>query len=199
MSMQQFNLAERHKDFDIKVMEKLKHLSLAEIENLASPEARTIYNWNRQVAGCYQRSRAFSRLEINKHSMIHCFIEPEHYVEDLVAKWFLSRFPIFTVIVGSQRGTFVISKRKQLEVYDKSIEDLIPKFEKKLPKNEILTELGNFNEDVVWEQYYNSQMIKERKNKRYFLHNMPKKFLRWKSLGIENGIIDKNMKLNKWR
>lgn len=183
--IEEFNLVYRHKDFKIEVFRKLDGQSDFEIEARATKEARIVYNWNRQVAGCYQRSRAFSRLKINEHSIVYGEIEPEHYVEDLVAEWFLSRFPLFTVIIGSKRGTFVVSKDKDLEKFDKGIDELLPKFEKRLPKNEILAELGSFKEDDFWESYYDSQFIKERKNTKYFLKNMPKKFHEWGSLELE--------------
>ena len=120
-------LAERHKDFKAEVFKKVNE---SDIESLSTPEAKKAYNWNRQVAGCYQRSRAFARLNINKHSIIYGKIEPEHFVEDLVAKWFLSRFPIFTIMVESKRGTFVVSKDSKLRVYKETIDSLLPKFEK---------------------------------------------------------------------
>jgi len=199
MICEEFNLAHRHKDFDVRVMGVLRHQSKAEVEARSTKEARIVYNWNRQVAGCYQRSRAFSRLKISKHSIVYCRIEPEHYVEDLVAKWFLSRFPMFTVMIESSRGTFVVSKDKELKIYEESIDELLPRFEKELPKNEILCELGEFNEDVFWERYYDSQFIKERKNRRYFLKNIPKKFLRWGSLGLEKDRFEKNKRLSEFR
>lgn len=198
MLCEEFNLADRHKEFDPRVMNVLRYQSAAEVEARSTKEARIVYNWNRQVAGCYQRSRAFSRLKISKHSIVYGYIEPEHYVEDLVAEWFLSRFPMFTVMIGSGRGTFVVSRDRGLKVYNECIEDLLPRFEKELPENEILSELSGFNEDVFWEKYYDSQFIKERKNKKYFLKNIPKKFLKWGSLGLEKDRFNKNMRLDNF-
>ena len=62
----------------------------------------------------------------------------------------------------------------------------------------------------IWEEHMSTSIvrtiveccypyvIKERKNKRYFLHNIPKKFLRWGSLGVEREVVDKNMKLTEF-
>jgi len=191
-----FNLAYRHKDFKKEVFDLLKDQSESEVESVSTKEARTVYNWNRQVAGCYQRSRAFSRLKISRHGIVYGKIEPEHYVEDLVAEWFLSRFPLFTVMIESKRGTFVISGEHPLKRYVKGIEELLPEFEAKRGVNELLDGLMDFNEDAFWEKYYDSQFIETRKNKRYFLHNMPKKFHNWGSLQTEKRRFDKNKQIS---
>ena len=193
--LEDFNLAERHKDFDIKVVKKLETQNPYEVENLATKEARIVYEWNRQVAGCYQRSRAFSRLKISTHSIVYGKIEPEHYVEDLVAKWFLSRFPMFTVMIESNRGTFIVSRDKELKIYQEKIGEMLPKLEKELPKNDILSELSVFNDEDFWQKYYESQLVKERRNKRYFLRNMPKKFHMWESLTVEKDELIKDLRL----
>ncbi|MFH2027987.1 MAG: DUF4130 domain-containing protein [Nanoarchaeota archaeon] len=194
----EFNLANRHKNFDKKVYDIVRKQDVVFVENLATPEARRVYNWNRQVAGCYQRSRAFCRMKISKHSIVYCSIDPEHFVEDLVARWFLSRFPMFTIMVESKRGTFVISKTTDLVIYDKKIDELLPEFEKIMPENSILSDLTEFDEDSVWEGYYDSQFIKERKNKKYFLKNIPKKFHNWGSLKVEKEKFRKDIRLDEF-
>ncbi len=191
----EFNLAYRHKDFKQGIFDKLRYQGESEIESVSTKEARTVYNWNRQVAGCYQRSRAFSRLKISKHGIVYGRIDPEHYVEDMVAEWFLSRFPLFTVMIESRRGTFVISGKHPLKKYVDSIEKLLPEFEAKMPINSLLEGLMDFNEDSFWETYYDSQFIETRKNKRYFLHNIPKKFHNWESLRTEKRRFDKNTQI----
>ena len=179
-------------------MLSLKNQNDSEINSLSTKEARQVYNWNKQVAGTYQRARAFARLKISKYGIVYGKIEPEHYVEDLVARWFLSRFPLFTIMIESQRGTFVISKDLQLTIYKEKIETLLPEFEKTLPENEILSDLEDFNDDSFWEKYYDSQFIRTRKNRNYFLHNIPKKFHNWKSLGLEKKRFDKNKILTEF-
>ncbi|MCK5283240.1 MAG: DUF4130 domain-containing protein [Nanoarchaeota archaeon] len=191
-----FNLAPRHKKFDRKIVKKLRQQSKASINSISTTESRKIYGWNSQVAGCYQRSRAFIRLKISKHSIVYGKVQPEHYVEDLIANWFLSRFPMFTIMIESSRGTFVISKDEKLAIYKDKIDELLPKFEKLLPENDLLKGLEDFNDDEYWEKYYDSQFIKERKNKRYFLKNIPKKFHDWQGLKLEKNRFEKNRNLS---
>ena len=179
-------------------MNKLKTQSKSQIDSISTLEARQAYNWNNQVAYCYQRARAFSRLEINKHGIVYGKIEPEHFVEDLVARWFLERFPIFTIMIESSRGTFVISKDSPLKTYKESIKTLLPSFERNLPENPLLKDLEDFNDESYWEKYYNSQFIKSRKNKRYFLHNIPKKFHNWESLKHEKKRFCGNRELSEF-
>jgi hypothetical protein len=101
-------------------------------------------------------------------------------------------------MIESQRGTYIISPDKELTIYKENIDSLLPKFEKTMPENSILADLEEFNEDEFWEKYYDSQFIKERKNRRYFLHNIPKKFHNWESLALEKRRFEKNKSLNEF-
>ena len=188
----------RHKKFRKEVIERLRIQNNTEIESISTKESRIVYEWNKQVAGCYQRCRAFLRLKISKKGIVYGKIEPEHFVEDLVAKWFLSRFPMFIIMIQSPRGTFVISNNKELKKYDENIEELLPRFEAKIEDNKLLNDLTDFNDDSYWEKYYDSQFIKTQKNKKYFLHNIPKKFHNWDSLRLEKNRFDKNKKLDEF-
>jgi probable DNA metabolism protein len=195
---QEFNLATRHKNFDIKLFEKLKTQNESEILNLATPESRKVYNWNRQVASCFHRCREFARLKISSAGILYGRIEPEHHVEDMVVKWFSGRFPLFTIMLESSRGTFIVTKDKKFSIHDKSISVLLPRFEKMLPKSEILSELEDFNSDEYWEKYYRSQDIKERRNRRYFQANIPRKFHNWEGLKLEKERFEGNKKLSDY-
>ena len=99
-------------------------------------------------------------------------------------------------MIESSRGTFVISKDEKLAIYKDKIDELLPKFEKLLPENDLLKGLEDFNDDEYWEKYYDSQFIKERKNKRYFLKNIPKKFHDWQGLKLEKNRFEKNRNLS---
>ncbi|MBD3164524.1 DUF4130 domain-containing protein [Candidatus Woesearchaeota archaeon] len=193
-----FNLAKRHKNYRKEVLEKLGKQSESEIESISTYEARQAYNWNKQVAACYQRSRAFIRLKISRYGIVYGRLEPEHFVEDMVAEWLVSRFPKLAVMIESFRGTFVVSKEKPLTVYREKIEELLPMLEKSLPEDAILKKLEEFNDEDYWENYYDSQFIKTRKNRKYFLHNIPKKFHNWDGLRLEKERFSGNRKLKDY-
>jgi probable DNA metabolism protein len=193
---ERFSLARRHRRFKKEVRRQARQLS--ESEAISTKEGRQLYNWNRQVAGCYDKSRAFARLKISKHGIVYGKVEPEHYVEDMVAKFFAKRFPMFLIMIESSRGTFVIGKDKRLRVYSKKMGELLSRFEKELPEQEILSGLEDFDADAYWERYYASQLISHRKNKKYFHRGMPKKYLRWESLGIEKASVDGNRRLGEF-
>ena len=193
-----FNLAPRHKDFKKEVIELLKKQDPVSINSVSTQEARKAYNWNRQVAGCYQRSREFARLKISPFGILYGKIEPEHYVEDLVVRWFSSRFPMFIIMLESKRGVFVFTRDRNLILFDEPLTDILSKFEKISPKNQMLEELQDFNSDEYWEKYYSSQFIKSRKNRRYFQRNIPKMFHGWEGLKLEKKRFDGNNKLSDY-
>ena len=192
-----FPLIRRHARFREEILESLKRQSEREIQTISTKEARKAYEWNRQVASCYHLSRSFSRLRTNKHGIVYCEIEPEHFVEDLVAKWFYTRFPKFAVIVSSKRGCFICEKGK-LTRSDLKLKELIGIKEKSLPINPILAEMEDFQTEEFWESYYSSQLIEERRNKKYFLRNMPKKYHKWESLKSERKVWRKDKNLSEF-
>jgi probable DNA metabolism protein len=192
-----FSLAKRHKNFNPKILTALKKQDKNKILSISTKEARQIYNWNRQVANDYQRSRAFIRLNISKKGIVYGKITPEHFIEDLLARWFLSRFPLFTVILESKRGTFIISKDKSLKKCRESLDSLLKEYDS-LPDNPLLKDLSDFDAGSFWDSYYQSQYIKERKNPKYFLKNIPKKYLKDPNLNLEMKKFNKNSCLNEF-
>lgn len=190
-----FELAPRHEKFTKKLLKTVESQPCDLVENKATPESRTLYSLHRQVAGDFQRWRAFARLEISKHGIVFGKIQPEHKVEDMVIEWFLSRFPLFTIVLESRRGTFMISKGSGMKMVKKRLKQLILELEKKLPENPLLSDLMDFN-TKSWENLYDSNFIKQRKNTKLFLKNIPKKYHHLGSLALEKRKFMKCMNLN---
>jgi probable DNA metabolism protein len=193
-----FNLISRHSKYDPRVEETLHGENPAEISSVSTVASRTAHNWQRQVLNSYQRSRAFARLKISQYGILYGRIEPEHYVEDMVARWFSSRFPMFAIIIESKRGTFAINRDKNLEILQEPLYQVLSRYEKMLPKSDMLSDLVDFNSDEFWNSYYKSQHIKQRKNRRYFLKNMPKKCHLLQSLECERDSFLQNKKLSDY-
>lgn len=192
-----FELAPRHKDFNKMLFDTVKQQPIELVENKATPESKKLYSLHRQVAGDFQRCRAFVRLSISKHGIVFGKIQPEHRVEDLVIKWFRSRFPIFTVVLESRRGTFIISKDSRMKIVKKNLKDIIQSLERTLPEHPLLNNLREFDEQS-WENLYDSNFIAQRKNTKLFLKNIPKKYHSLESLALERSKFMKCRSLNEF-
>ena len=58
------------------------------------------------IMGCLNNTK--KTLQVNvKGKSIFAEIEPEHHVEDLIAKFLSLQFPAYYVIIESSRGTYV--------------------------------------------------------------------------------------------
>ena len=77
-------------------------------------------------------------------------------------------------MIASPRGTFICENTKIYETKER-LEKVLTRLEEVLPENPLLKDFNIFEQDL-WETFYYSQYIKERKNKRYFLRGVPKRF-----------------------
>jgi len=159
---------------------------LAAVESLATVEARQIHNWDRQVSHCIHACKSFIRFEISDGILL-AKVEPEHFVEDIVIKWFKARFPLFTIVISSSRGIFIFDDKFHIENSTFNMEIL-------KNNDKLLSELSLVED--VWEDYYASQFIGERKNTKLFKKNIPKKYLNWQVLSTEKKSSNKNKILN---
>lgn len=195
---ERINLAKRNSKYSsIKSeLENLNEDQLNSLVYLTTPIARKLYNFAREVLIEIHRSRMFTRLEISKKGILYTYIEPEHHVCDFTCNFFLDRFPLFTIIVGSQYGTFVGKKennKKIIKKYDKSMKSMLDKLEKDNHNDNILTDISENSTDDLWETFYEAHNIKERKNIRYFKQNVPLKSIKNYNLKEEGKInIQKN-------
>ncbi|MBW3015425.1 DUF4130 domain-containing protein [Candidatus Woesearchaeota archaeon] len=195
--MENFELASRHAKFTEKLWEAVCEQDEALVLNKATKESNSLYSLHRQVANDYQRCRAFSRLKISKHGIIYGRIDPEHEIEDMVADWFLSRFPLFVILLESRRGTFINSHESGFVKTKERMMKVVRMMEKTLPENNMLKDLIEFDE-LSWENLYDANFIKQRKNVRLFLKNIPKKYHNNEGLAMERRKFMKCRRLDEF-
>lgn len=175
-------MIERHKDFDVKFIEKLNTQSEAELKSLSTADARKYYNMKRQVSHCLCRAKMFTRFELSKHGVLYAKVSPEHKIEDLLVRWFRFRFPLYSIAIESQRGCFVSTGQSVYKV-KKPLPEVVSELEKEQEQDDILKELPL--DENAWKIYLDSQFIKQRRNKSQFLKMVPKKFHNWNKMDSE--------------
>jgi len=105
------------------------------------------------------------------------------------------RFPGFVIVIGSEKGCFIGSKQYgDVMFIGTSLQNVLEKLEETFPVVPSLIGMEEFNEDI-WNEFYRSQNIKERKNLGLFLRNMPKRFHDQPGLAPESYIIKRSHKL----
>jgi len=161
---QMVKYAKRHRDFGENDLRFLEKQGNGEVSAQASDESRKLYNMASDVRSELQKLKGFLRLDINRHGILYVRHTPENQTEDLLVWHFMYRFPLFTIVLGSQRGTF-IGRKKTIEKSVDSMENIVRMLEETLPESRFLRDLGEYDPDT-WKSFYDSQLnpSRERKN-----------------------------------
>ena len=89
------DLAQRHKLFD----------------GLAFLEERNSLNLSQAVVDELKAKRKDFRLFLKEHGVLYGKIRAEHAIEDLLAMQLVNEFPSNIILIGSQRGCYLSSKK----------------------------------------------------------------------------------------
>jgi len=170
----QLRHAQRHKHYNPELIKKIQQQNPHLVKAQATRESRQLYNLSNQVMTELNRLTCFIRLHINKQGILYTEHTPEHQIEDLIVSHFMYRFPLFHIILSSKRGTFVGFENTIL-IYDEPLRKVMKKLEKQRTQNQILADIDVFD-DSLWEAFYDSQTIAERRNPKRYLQNLPKRF-----------------------
>ncbi len=168
-------LAELHSRFDRNLANKVLEQDASLVIAKATPESRKLYNQYREVLGDFHRIRSFMRLKISKRGALYASIDSKHRVEEMILNHFVNRFPLFWIVIETDRGCFIGKKGKETSRTNERLETVLERIKTNTPESELLTDIPDFN-TANWNTYYKSQYIAERKNIRLFRKQFPKKF-----------------------
>jgi len=152
-----------------------------ELENLTTKKARKLYEMSREVSKEIHLKKSFTRLSISEYGILYTSLEFTHRIEHILLRSFTSRFPTFTIIIESKgkRACYIGKKGKETEEVKAPLRQVLKNLESRLEKDSFLQ--GLWKGEELWENYYSSQYIKERRNLKLLKKNMPKKFLQHNS------------------
>lgn len=174
MTCNSFYLAKFHSNYSEKLSLEVSMQPHEVVSSQSSAESRKLFNMDNQVGYDIHRTNSYTRLKVSSHGILYATITPEHKTEKFSLQFFSDRFPTFIVILESKRGVF-ISENNKIIHKKTCLKDALSEYEKKYPKNELATDLISFDDGEIWEKYYDSQYLKTRDNKKYFLRSIPKK------------------------
>lgn len=173
MHNQYFNLAKRHKNFKSSLLEKVKDLPHHMIETKGCEELLQLHKQQGEVQRYLHLMKSFLRFELT-HDLLWTKTELEHTIIDLLLKYFKERFPSYTIAIQDKTVTYIYDK--DIKEYDEELETLFP----------ILDVTRKKFTAQLWESYYESQNISERRNIKLMKKMMPKKY--WKQKGCERNL-----------
>lgn len=181
-----------HKDCTEILLQKASKLDASDIELGSSPDEVKIRRMVSDVMSEIFLMRGFVRLTQLGKIALFGTMKPRHDIGQLVAARLARRFPGTMIILGN-------SERSWLALHDgKETHNVLGG-----PLNQTVAEISRLSKcwkaqdaGKLWETYYYSQYCEERKNKKYFDSNMPKKYLKAAGLFMEGK--DRNRKLDEF-
>ncbi len=198
------------------MLKELETLPDAVLESNLTFSAKIFYQMARSVSREIHYHKMFTRLKIERDSILTGIIQPEHSIEDLILKFFYERFPKFTIILYSMKRnkTYfiapieVINDLKNVNNIKIKVEsdfilgksqlkskDLISLFSPLLKKHDLFDELLDSDVDIkkLFKTFYDSQYIDSRENYRLFTQNLPKKYQKKKDMVVEKTFHTKTL------
>ena len=94
-------LYERHYNYDERIFRD---------ESLVPNKELLKRKMSEKVGEEINRIKAFLKLKVYDGKFLYAKIEPKHYIEDLVLKELIKKYPNFTIVLSSSRGNFMMSK-----------------------------------------------------------------------------------------
>ncbi|MHA1522337.1 MAG: DUF4130 domain-containing protein [Promethearchaeota archaeon] len=180
-------LIRRHSGSSPVLISKIMHHDSSLLQNSGSPFAKRVNSMIRAVFKEYDRQRQFTRTELTKKGILWGKVYFEHRIEDLVLEYFHGRFPQCIILLANEVKNECIFINEEGKMFRSplSIRELTQILSKGRPQSSIYSDLQYSNEDL-FDEFYSSQFIKARRNKRYFRQMIPLKAL--KLPGMRGGI-----------
>jgi len=174
MKREQFDLAPLHKDFDMQLYKTVMKQDKNLVKSYATKESRKLYEQHTNVAKGIHFAECFTRFNYSKHGILHTKIKLEHNIIDYILRFFHNRFPLFIIAIETNKKTHVIDKNRIIKIYNQDIRTTIAKLESSLPVDPFFKNLEI--EEDLWNTYYDSQYIPQRRNLKLMDKMMPKKY-----------------------
>lgn len=165
----------KHKDCTQSILDKAHDLTAEELETVVDDDKIKIRKMVRSVRNEIHKMRGFVRMKSLNEKVMYGYMDPVHDVGFDVANLLAKRFPGTIIVLGNSSISWVsiftgdeIKKRTE-----NNLKETLDRLE-----NIYSTERDEDDREEVWDTYYKSQYAPERKNKKLFNKNMPKKYLK---------------------
>jgi probable DNA metabolism protein len=170
----------RHNKFNIHLYDKVINQDANLVRNLVTSESRKLYRIQGELSRELCAVKSFTRFKRTQKGILYSEVEHKHNVIDLALYFFHSRFPMFHILLGDKVNSWHIKPNGKLNKINlptiKALDNLELSVEKPSNLPELFLETTtNKESDELWETFYSSQYIEERRNTKQFNKFLPKK------------------------
>ena len=194
----------RHSQCSPNLLLKVQNTSESILKNNGSQFARKINRMLHEIFRELERNRQFTRTILNNRGILYGKISLSHKSEDELLKYFHNRFPnCFICLFNTIKNeTITMNEQGKFQKFQGSLDEIV----QKIGKNRIITpyfEDISMNNEEIFQEFYSSQFIASRENRKYFKKMIPKYAMKMPGMkgGVEyrfrNNQLDKYIKKTK--
>ncbi len=194
----------RHSQCSQNLLLKVQNTSESILKNCGSQFARKINRMLREVFRELERNRQFTRTNLNNHGVLYGKISLSHQSEDELLKYFHNRFPnCFICLFNTIKNeTITMNEQGKFQKFQGSLDEIVQKISRNRSITPYFEDISMDNEEI-FEEFYSSQFIASRENRKYFKKMIPKYAMEMPGMkgGVEhrfrNNQLDKYIKKTK--
>ncbi|MDD1777204.1 MAG: DUF4130 domain-containing protein [Candidatus Helarchaeota archaeon] len=166
------------------------------IQNKVTKIAREFYRRGKEVMNELYRLNAFIRFEVYPEYLLVSEIRSEHDIIDLMFPYFWRRYPDFIILLNDKEYGFCSTKRSDIQfsfsswkcernywIFKRDQYTLAEIRTSIAPQLQHLFDVDT-SSSIIWEKYYDSQYIKDRKNIKLARKALPKKMIKESVSGL---------------
>ena len=191
----------RHSQCSPNLLLKVQNTSESILRNNGSEFARKINRMLHEIFSELERNRQFTRTNLNNRGVLYGKISLSHQSEEELLKYFHNRFPnCFICLINTIKNeTITMDEQGSFQKIKVSLDEIVQKISKNRQIKPYFEDISMNNEEI-FEEFYSSQFIESRENRKYFKKMIPKYAMEMPGMkgGVEyrfrNNQLDKYLK-----
>jgi probable DNA metabolism protein len=172
-----------HSDFSNQQLCRAEKLTAIDLELSSSPDAIHYRKMVRSVLAEIYRMRGFVRLEPIGENVLYGYLKPKHKTGREICSYFARKFSNTLIVLGNHYQSWIslCANNDLMNAEGNGLEQTIDELKR------IYADSKN-SDDIrsIWNVYYSSQYISERRNILAFHRRMPKHSMKGVNLEIEH-------------
>ena len=189
----------RHSQCNPNLLFKVKNTSESILKNNGSEFARKINRMLHEISRELERNRQFTRTTLNNRGVLYGKISLSHQSELELLKYFHNRFPnCFICLFNTIKNEVITMNEKgRSQKFQKPLDEIVKKISMNRPITPYFEDISMNNEEI-FQEFYSSQFIESRENRKYFKKMIPKYAMEMPGMkgGVENRF--RNNQLDKY-
>ena len=194
----------RHSKCNPNLLFEVENTSESILRNYGSQFARKINRMLSEIFCELERNRQFTRTNLNNRGVLYGKITLSHQSEDELLKYFHDRFPNCFICLFNINNNETITMNEQgiIQKFQESLAYTVQKVSINRPITPYFEDISMNNEEI-YQEFYSSQFIANRENRKYFKKMIPKYAMDMPGMkgGVENRFrnnqLDKYIKKSK--